>query len=150
MSERTQPFIDRQLVADVEYIEAHSPDVLVDLGILMHVLTKRRWHGDYAGWAECPADWLGKSSNMGFRRVRASVKRLVDWGILTAMSTNEVARKWRRSPNYRYDKRTTSREIKAKAEANPRAGGGKPQPKPQLTAKQEAEERMVEEFKRRQ
>jgi hypothetical protein len=102
MSENTRPYVNAELVRDVEFIEANSPDVLVDLGLLMHVMVKRRWYGDYEGWTDTPGTWLAESSRMGYRRVKAALDRLESWGILFAMSTNGTLGKGF-ALNYRYD-----------------------------------------------
>lgn len=107
MPERKQPFVNRQMVEDVEFIQTHSNDVLTDLGVLMHILTKRRWTGNFQGWTDCPLNWLGTQSRMGHRRVKESLTRLEEWGIVQGMSTNGSPQQaWiRRAPNYRYDLR---------------------------------------------
>jgi hypothetical protein len=96
-----QPFVNRQLSTDVEYLQRNSPDVLVDMGVLMHVITKRQWNGPYKGWADVPVAWLATRSHLGHRRVKASLDRLAGYGMLTAMSTN--GHRGALALNYRYD-----------------------------------------------
>jgi len=100
-----QPFVNRQMIEDVAFIEAYSPDVLVDLGMLMHLVSKRRWYEPYKGWTDVPSTWLAKNSRMGHRRIKASLDRLKAWGIIKGMSTNSQMRAhWsRKAPLYRYD-----------------------------------------------
>lgn len=86
MDDKKKIWVGPQVNQDVEFIEAHSPDVLVDLGLLMHVLAKRSWRGADYGLTGVPTNWLGKVSFMGHRRVRASLDRLVAYGILTLVS----------------------------------------------------------------
>jgi len=100
----------------------NSPDQIVDLGLLFYVFTARRFDGEYEGWTDVPTDLNGKRSHMGFRRIRAGLDRLVAWGIITAMSTNgDRCVAFKRPLNYRYDLRTTSRKVKARAEAKVKA-----------------------------
>jgi len=101
--------IHKQITNDVRYIEHHSPDVLVDLGILMHIWVQRKYDGDpYEGWTGCSVEWLASATRMGFRRVKAAVDRLESWGIIHGMSTN--GQRGAMPLMYRYD----IREYKVK------------------------------------
>jgi hypothetical protein len=101
MAYKGQPFVNRQLSTDVEYLQRNSPDILLDMGILMHVITKRQWNGNYKGWTDVPVAWLATKSHLGHRRVKASLDRLTGYGMLTAMSTN--GHRGALALNYRYD-----------------------------------------------
>ncbi len=102
-----QHYVDNRLTADVEMIEANSPDVLLDLGVLMHVMVKRHWRGKAKGWTNTPCKWLATSSNMGFKRVKESCDRLVEMGILRPSKLNGIPRQVNM---YRYDLRAVKRE----------------------------------------
>ena len=107
-----QPFIIQQLSEDIAFVETNSPDVLIDLGLLLHIMGKRIWYGSYKGWTDVPATWFAEHSRMRFQRVKNSLERLVEWGLIIPMSTNNDSKmKWaRRAPRYRYDLRNGKEE----------------------------------------
>ena len=115
--EYEQPFINKEVLRDIEFLEANSPDIVTDMGILMHVIFKRIFrpaNNPYYGWTDCAVTWFAESSKMGYRRIKASLDRLEEWGIIKGMSTNnDPTMAWsRRAPRYRYD----LRDYPAKAE----------------------------------
>ncbi len=103
-----QHYVDNRLTTDVEIIEANSPDVLTDLGVLMHVMVKRHWRGGGKGWTDVPVDWLASASHMGFKRVKESCDRLVEWGILSPSKLNGIPG---HVTMYRYDLRAVKEEV---------------------------------------
>lgn len=103
-----QHYVDNRLTTDVEIIEANSSDVLTDLGVLMHVMVKRRWRNPGKGWTDVPVSWLARSSRMGYRRVKESCDRLVALGILIPGKYNGQPHQ---SHSYKYELRAVKEEV---------------------------------------
>lgn len=77
---------DKQLSNDVDLLVEKSPDLAVDMAVLMWIFVKRDWRPPFKGWARLPADWFGQRSHMGFRRVVESANRLESLGIIQKMA----------------------------------------------------------------
>ena len=121
-SEAKQPRVDFAFTKDVQFLQRHSPDLALDISVLTYIMVNRRYSPkDYAGWADFPATWYAGRSRVGRRRVDAAVGRLLEYGMIKGMSTNnDPAMAWsRRAPRYRYDLRDYPASEKAEPPSFP-------------------------------
>ncbi len=98
-------YLNVQLAQDVMYIERVSPDAGVDLAVLLHIYARRTYRGKFVNWTDCPVSWLAPTYRVGHTRVRDSLDRLQNWGIISGMKANEQAQSRRQVLRYRYDLR---------------------------------------------
>lgn len=85
-NKETEIWAHKQLSRDVDLIIKKSPDLAVDLAVLMWIFDKRDWRGNFKGWAQLPADWFSRRSKMGFKRIIESANRLEGLGVIQKMS----------------------------------------------------------------
>ena len=102
-------FVESQISKDVVFIEGNSPDALIDLGTLMHIIVRREYMGWNEGWTQVPIQWLASKGHIGYRRMKESLDRLERWNVVSKkVSSDEYGRG--KSYWYRYD---TRHRIKA-------------------------------------
>ena len=113
----TQITVDPTLVEATAALLRDSPDYLVDMGLLMHVLCRRRFGaGPGSWWADVPVGWLARQSHMSFRRVAASLERLETAGLLIAADGNDNAAQ--RGATRRYKLLASEKEKRQQALAD--------------------------------
>jgi hypothetical protein len=97
---------DKQFSHDVQFLTEVSPDPLMDITTLTNVMVKRKWFGNMRNWTDMPIKWGMDTFHVDYRRFKASLNRLVEYGVLTPMSeTSRVHivmkyRYLRRDPRY--------------------------------------------------
>jgi len=103
---------------DVEFIEAWSKenkdesDMLLDIGLLTHIYVKRRWVGTYQDWTDVAVYWMADRSKMSKPRVKESLKRLEDWGMIIAMPRKGDL--YKAALRYKYVNRTDANDVTMK------------------------------------
>ena len=84
--------VSPRLVRAAQQLLQESPDYLVDMGILMHILCTRRFNnGQGKWWTDVPIRWLATQSHMGVLRVTKALARLEDMGFIIPSTGNATA-----------------------------------------------------------
>lgn len=110
MAKKFDVYVDAQFCSDVVTIEERADDedgvdALVMVGLLGHIMARRRWYGKQKGWADLPIGHMVDSYHIGYRRMKAALDKLVEWNIVTPSPTNAECARKRMPLWYRYDKR---------------------------------------------
>ena len=114
MNKKVRVYTDPQFTADVFFIEeradAGREDALLMLGLLAHIMARRRWYGTQKDWADIPVNHMSEHYGVGFRRIKEALDKLEAWGIIEASPSNSKAKQWHKSLAYRYPLRQGARE----------------------------------------
>jgi len=81
-------FLPHQWNYDARNLLHYSPDPTIDLAVLTAATVNRKYSGIGAGWADFPIDYMRRRFKISFSRLRDSVDRLLELGILESKGIN--------------------------------------------------------------
>jgi len=77
-------YIPYQFTYDIQNLSRYSPDYAADIMFLTIVNANRAFGGPNVGWTDMPIAYTAKQLHISYRRLKDSLDRLVDLGVVEA------------------------------------------------------------------